>query len=100
MKFLVESEIFPEAPIERLAEALERTKAQVARGDTPVQVEAVYGVLGKRGAIAICDAPDGESLHRLLASAPLFHFERFTVTPLVSFEASLTAMAEAAAAIG
>jgi muconolactone delta-isomerase len=99
MKFLVESEIYPDASIERLADALERTKAQVARSDSGVEVECVYGVAGRRGAIAICNAPDAESLHRLLVSAPLFHFERFTITPLVSFEASLTAMSEAAAAI-
>jgi muconolactone delta-isomerase len=97
MKFLVESEIFPEAPVELLAEALERTKGQVGRSDSGVVVECVYGVLGRRGAVAICEAPDGETLHRLLASAPLFHYERFTVTPLVSFEESLTAMAQAAA---
>jgi muconolactone delta-isomerase len=99
MKFLVESEIFPDAPLEPLADALERTKGQVTRPDSPVRVECVYGVAGRRGAIAICEAPDAESLHLLLVSAPLFHFERFTITPLVSFEASLTAMSEAAAAV-
>lgn len=98
MKFLVESEIFPDAPLERLAEALERTKAQIARTDTPVTIECAYGVLGRRGAVAICDAPDAETLHALLAAAPLFHFERFVVTPLVALDASLSSMSAAAAA--
>ena len=68
------------------------------RPDSSVKIECVYGVAGRRGAIAICDAADVESLHQLLATAPLFHFERFTVTPLVSFEESLTAMSAAAVA--
>jgi muconolactone delta-isomerase len=99
MKFLVESEIFPGAPIAQLAEALERTKKHVTRSDSPVKVECVYGVAGRRGAIAICDAADADSLHQLLATAPLFHFERLTVTPLVSFEESVTVMSAAAAAV-
>ena len=98
MKFLVQSDVFPEAPVERLAELFERTRGQVARGDSPVQVECAYGVLGGRGAVAIVDAPDAESLHALLTSAPLFCFERFTVTPLVAFDAFLTGMSTAAAA--
>ena len=98
MKFLVQSDVFPEAPVERLAELFERTRGQVARGDSPVKVECAYGVLGGRGAVAIVDAPDAESLHALLTSAPLFCFERFTVTPLVAFDAFLTGMSTAAAA--
>jgi muconolactone delta-isomerase len=98
MKFLVQSDVFPEAPVDRLAELFERTRGQVARGDSPVKVECAYGVLGGRGAVAIVDAPDAESLHALLTSAPLFCFERFTVTPLVAFDAFLTGMSTAAAA--
>lgn len=98
MKFLVQSDVFPEAPVDRLAELFERTRGQVARGDSPVKVECAYGVLGGRGAVAIVDAPDAESLHALLTTAPLFCFERFTVTPLVAFDAFLTGMSTAAAA--
>ena len=98
MKFLVQSDVFPEAPVDRLAELFERTRGQIARADSPVIVECAYGILGGRGAVAVVDAPDAESLHALLTSAPLFCFERFTVTPLVGFPAFLDGMAAAARA--
>lgn len=98
MKFLVHSDVFPEAPVDRLAELFERTRGQVSRGDSPVKLECAYGILGGRGAVAIVDAPDAESLHALLTSAPLFCFERFTVTPLVAFPAFIDGMAAAARA--
>jgi hypothetical protein len=44
-------------------------------------VEAAYGVLGRRGAVAILDAPDADTLQRVLVLAPLFHFERMKVPP-------------------
>jgi muconolactone delta-isomerase len=59
-------------------------------------VEAAYGVLGRRGAVAILDAPDADTLQRVLVLAPLFHFERMKVTPLVDLAQSLSLMAEAA----
>lgn len=98
MKFLVHSDVFPEAPVERLAELFEQTRGQISRTDSPVKVECAYGILGGRGAVAIVDAPDAESLHALLTSAPLYCFERFTITPLVSFTAFLDGMAGAARA--
>jgi muconolactone delta-isomerase len=99
MKFLVETEFLPNAPVERLPELIERTKGQVARQDTPVVVECVYGVLGRRGAVAICEAPDAESLQKLLVSAPLFHFETMKVTPLVDFGTTIDALRDSAAAL-
>ena len=61
-----------------------------------MKVDAAYGVLGRRGAIAILDAPDAETLQKVLVFAPLFHFEKMTITPLVDLTVSLTLMAEAA----
>ena len=62
-----------------------------------MRLEAAYGVLGRRGAIAIFDAPDAEALQQVLVYAPLFHFEKMTVTPLVDLNESLVMMADAAA---
>ena len=98
MKFLVRSDVPVHVSGKRLAELFRRTRDQVGRGDTGVTVEAVYGILGGRGAIAICDTPDAETLHAFLTAAPLFHFERFSVTPLVSFDAFLDGMINAAVA--
>ena len=96
MKFLVQSDIEVNVPPERLADLLERTRRHVGRSDTGVRVECVYGILGGRGAVAICEA---ESLHALLTDAPLCHVERFTITPLVAFDAFLDGMIKAAVAI-
>ena len=101
MKFLLETEVFAEAPVERLHELITAQLARRAKGpggDGPqaVKVDAAYGVLGRRGAIAILDAPDAEALQKVLVFAPLFHFEKMTITPLVDLTTSLTLMAEAA----
>lgn len=96
MKFLVESDISLTVPAERLVRLLERTKRHVGEAANGVSVDCVYGILGGRGAVAICDAADGETLHALLTSAPLFHFEHFTITPLVAFDAFLDGMLKAA----
>jgi len=100
MKFLLETEIFAEAPVERLSELITSQLARRSKGhgDGPqaVKVDAAYGVLGRRGAIAILDAPDAETLQEVLVFAPLFHFEKMTITPLVDLTTSLTLMAEAA----
>jgi hypothetical protein len=98
MKFLVQSEIALTVPPERLAGLLERTRNQVGRGDTRVSIDCVYGILGGRGAVAICEAPDAETMNAMLTDAPLFHFERFTIIPLVSFDAFLDGMIKAAVA--
>jgi hypothetical protein len=100
MKFLLETEVFAEAPVERLSELITAQLARRAKGqgDGPqaVKVDAAYGVLGRRGAVAILDAPDAETLQKVLVFAPLFHFEKMTITPLVDLTNSLTLMAEAA----
>jgi len=100
MKFLLETEVFAEAPVERLSELITAQLARRAKGqdDGPqaVKVDAAYGVLGRRGAVAILDAPDAETLQKVLVFAPLFHFEKMTITPLVDLTTSLTLMAEAA----
>jgi muconolactone delta-isomerase len=104
MKFLLETEIFAEAPVERLkdlitAQLARRSKGQAGQGDGALQavrVDVAYGVLGRRGAVAIIDAPDADTLQKVLVFAPLFHFEKMTVTPLVDLTQSLTLMAEAA----
>jgi len=98
MKFLVETEVFAEAPVDRLKDLI---TAQLARrskgyGESPVKVEAAYGVLGRRGAVAIVDAPDADTLQAILVNAPLFHFEKMVVTPLVDLPTSLKLMADAA----
>jgi muconolactone delta-isomerase len=101
MKFLLETEIFAEAPVERLKDLITAQLARRAKGQgdgelQAVRVEAAYGVLGKRGAVAILEAPDAETLQKVLVFAPLFHFEKMTVTPLVDLTQSLMLMAEAA----
>ena len=100
MKFLLETEFFPNAPVDRLNELIERQIARSAKrkkeGGGPVRLEAAYGVLGRRGAIAIFEAPDAEALQQVLVYAPLFHFEKMTVTPLVDLNKSLVMMADAA----
>jgi hypothetical protein len=100
MKFLLETEVFAEAPVERLHELITSQLARRSKGhgDSPqaVKVDAAYGVLGRRGAIAILDAPDAETLQKVLVFAPLFHFEKMVTTPLVDLTTSLTLMAEAA----
>lgn len=103
MKFLLETEFFPGAPVERLKELIERQMNRRNAEPDPalaqVKVDCAYGVLGRRGAIAILDAPDAETLQRVLIGAPLFHFEKMQVTPLVDLSLSLSLMAKAAAAV-
>ncbi len=99
MKFLVQSDITLDIPPERLTSLLERTKAHVGGPAPGVSIECVYGIVGGRGAVAICEATDGETLHALLTNAPLFHFEHFTITPLVAFDAFLDGMLKAARAV-
>jgi muconolactone delta-isomerase len=100
VKFLLETEVFPTAPIERLKELLtaQLTRRSKDQGQdlASVRVDAAYGVLGRRGAIAILDAPDADALQRVLVSAPLFHFESMKVTPLVNLAESLRLMGDAA----
>ena len=100
LKFLLETELFANAPIERLNDLITAQLTRRARDDgsdlASVRVEAAYGVLGRRGAVAILEAPDAETLQRVLVFAPLFHFEKMTVTPLVDLTQSLKFMAEAA----
>jgi muconolactone delta-isomerase len=100
MKFLLETELFPNAPIERLKELImaqltRRTQDQ-SEDLRSVRVEVAYGVLGRRGIVAILDAPDADALQRVLVGAPLFHFEKMTVTPLVDLNKSLALMADSA----
>lgn len=100
MKFLLETELFPNAPIERLKELISaqlmRRVEDQSEDLRSVRIEAAYGVLGRRGIIAILDAPDADVLQRVLVSAPLFHFEKMTVTPLVDLNKSLSLMADSA----
>lgn len=100
MKFLLETELFPSAPIERLKELITAQMNRRAEDRSEdlraVRVEAAYGVLGRRGIVAILDAPDADALQQVLLSAPLFHFEKMTVTPLVDLNKSLILMAETA----
>lgn len=96
MKFLVETELFPTAPTASIPDLLARTQAHVASERPDVIVDVVYGVAGRRGSVAICDAPDAASLHDVLARAPLFHHESIRVTALVPFGPALDAMAASA----
>jgi muconolactone delta-isomerase len=100
MKFLLETELYPHAPIERLKELITEQLARRSQDQNEdlrsVRVEAAYGVLGRRGAIAILDAPDADTLQRVLVQAPLFHFEKMTVTALVDLSKSLSLMADSA----
>lgn len=102
MKFLLETEIFETAPLERLKELicaqLSRRGQNEGEDLHAVRVEAAYGVLGRRGIVAILDAPDADTLQGVLVTAPLFHFETMKVTPLVDLNRSLSLMAESAAA--
>jgi muconolactone delta-isomerase len=103
MKFLVETEIFPSAPVEKLNDLitiqLNRRAKGYGEGLEQIKVECAYGVLGKRGSIFIVEAPDAETLQRLLVFAPLFHFEKMQVTPLVDLPLTLKLMGEAAETI-
>ncbi len=100
MKFLLETELHPHAPLERLqeliSEQLARRGADTSEALRAVKVEAAYGVLGRRGAIVILDAPDADTLQSVLIQAPLFHFEKMTVTPLVDLKNSLSLIAATA----
>ena len=104
MKFLVETEIFPTVSVDSIERLITRQLERRARGFGPgledVKVELAYGVVGRRGAIFIVEAPDAETLQRLLVFAPLFHFEKMTVTPLVDLAHSLQLMSEAAVLAG
>jgi muconolactone delta-isomerase len=100
MKFLVETEIFANAPVDRFNDLvtmqLNRRAKGYGEGLEQIKVECAYGVLGKRGSFFIVEAPDAETLQKLLVFAPLFHFEKMTVTPLVDLSVSLRLMGESA----
>ncbi|MDA0369747.1 MAG: hypothetical protein O2995_15310 [Proteobacteria bacterium] len=101
MKFLVETELYQTVPLAQIeglvAKQLDRSRTGYGPGLDQIKVEFSYGVAGRRGAVFVVDAPDAESLQRLLVNAPLFHFETMKVTPLVDLRVSLGLIAETAA---
>lgn len=103
MKFLLETELHAHVPVELVARLIElHFQRRAARGANPpdgVKVDVAYGVVGKRGVVAILDAPDADALQRVLTGAPLFHYETMKVTPLCSASASLEGVAASAQAI-
>ena len=103
MKFLLETELHPNVPVELVAKLIAlHFKRRTDRGANPadgVKVDVAYSVIGKRGAVAILDAPDADALQKVLTNAPLFHYETMKVTPLCSAAASLESVAASAQAI-
>lgn len=103
MKFLLETELHADVPVELVPKLIElHFKRRAARGANPadgVKVDVAYGVIGKRGVVAILDAQDADALQKVLTNAPLFHYETMKVTPLCSAATSLESVAESAQAI-
>ena len=103
MKFLLETELHSHVPVELVAKLIElHFKRRTARGTDPqdgVKVDVAYSVVGKRGAVAILDAPDADTLQKVLTDAPLFHYETMKVTPLCNAASSLEGFASSARAI-